>query len=295
MTTISAKIIADSVGMHAPRLTTMQLRYPRAIHAEFMTHRQFSRNASSSRAIPVKRLIQDVINDPFIPLHWGKTQKGMQADQENDAKLTFTDIATNEQWQVDRQEAWLNHMNDTVRVAEAFDIAGYHKQLVNRLLEPFAHINVVVTSTEWSNFFALRDHPDAEPHIAMLARAMKDAMDASEPLYLLEGEWHLPYTQHDQQYDLDDLVRVSVARCARVSYMTHDGTIPVFDADLKLSDQLLGSIPLHASPAEHQARVARTVSYKPPQTGVMWPEGDKHGNFAQGWVQYRKTLTGECS
>ncbi len=306
MTTISAKIIADSIGEHAPRLTTMQLRYPRAIHAEFMTHRVFSRNASSSRAIPVKRLIQDVINDPFVPLHWGKHQKGMQADLECDELLTFTDPGTNEQFSCLRDEAWLNLMNDAIRVAEAYDRAGYHKQIVNRLLEPWAHINVVCTATDWSNFLALRDHPDAEPHIQLLAKAMRKALDNSTPTMLKEDEWHLPYVdkidgkpcQKDHATGatfMDDMtaVYVSVARCARVSYMTHDGRVPNRDEDIKLADRLLGSVPLHASPAEHQAKIARVVPYAAPSSGVMWPEGAMFGNLSQGWVQYRKMLPGE--
>lgn len=155
MTTISATIIADSIGAQNHRLTTMLLRYPRCIHAEFMAHRVFSRNASSSRAIPVERLIADVERDPFVPLHWGKNQKGMQAHEECDASLSLKDLGTGELWSINREEAWLNLMEEAVRVAKAFSDAGYHKQIVNRLLEPWAHINVLVTGTQWSNFLAL--------------------------------------------------------------------------------------------------------------------------------------------
>ncbi len=237
MTTITAKIITDSISPDKIRLTTFQLRYPRVIHAEFMTHRQFSRNASSSRAIPVERLIQDVLDDPYIPIHWGKNQKGMQAQEEHDASVVIRELDGD--WPYERVDAWLWARDRAVEAARAFATANYHKQLTNRLLEPFAHINVVVTATEWSNFLAVRDHPDAMPEIQELARAIKAAMAASTPQLLSFGDWHLPYV-NDKQGSLDskliwdyalkhdcDLMevarRVSAARCARVSYVTHEG------------------------------------------------------------------------
>jgi Thymidylate synthase complementing protein len=297
MTTITAKIIADSVGEHAPRLTTMELRYPRCIHPEVMTHRVFSRNASSSRAIPVERLIQDVLDDPFIPLHWGKNQRGMQADEECNETVQPQNN-DDKRHAMPREHAWLAAMHNAVRSAKEFSKAGYHKQVVNRLLEPFAHINVVVTSTEWSNFFALRDHPDAEPHICILAQRMKEALSNSEPKLLEHGDWHLPYVTGEDLFQIDQsdppipdqpqdylAVRLSVARCARVSYKTHDGRTPNVDEDLKLAEHLLGSVPLHASPAEHQAQY---IGFH------QDPYDARRGNLAPGWIQYRKTLEGEC-
>jgi thymidylate synthase ThyX len=300
MTTISAKVIADSIGDHAPRLTTLQLRYPRAVHAEFMTHRQLSRNASSSRAIPVERLIQDVLDDPFIPLHWGKNQKGMQAHQKHDAPVkVFVDHESGF-LRMARDEAWEFGLKEMVRLARSFSEAGYHKQIVNRLLEPFAHINVVVTSTEWSNFLALRDHEAAEPHIRLLAQAIKKALAESTPQILKEGEWHLPYiTAQDRMKEWPEvngwnsLIAVSVARCARVSYMTHDGRKPDFAEDLALAERLLGSVPLHASPAEHQAKVDSSISQYAGGPGLFRNE-KLRGNLAHGWIQFRKTLPGEC-
>lgn len=313
MTTISAKIIADSVSEQGSRITTMQLRYPRFIHAEFMTHRQLSRNASSSRAIPVSRLIQDILDDTAMPIHWGKNQKGMQADEECSELVVFESYeATDDYYDEEtdayydnyalvegaetREDAWLYARDQAIKMARAFDEAGYHKQVVNRLLEPFSHINVVVTATEWSNFFALRRHKDAEPHIHMLADAMYEAMENSKPVLLKEGQWHLPYVDQEDIdfYDIqegipgdtpkfwpniDRAIKCSVARCARVSYMTHEGRIPTVEEDLTLYDRLVGSHPIHASPAEHQA------------TPLMAHE--RSGNFL-GWEQYRKTLAGEC-
>lgn len=306
--TISAKIIADSVSPQGIRLTTLQLRYPKFIHGELMTHRVFSRNASSSRAIPVERLIRDVIEDPVYPSHWGKNQKGMQADAEHDAPVSLPELErcgingagqAFPIWgrgQYSASDAWDKARLRAIQAAQAFTEAGYHKQIVNRLLEPFCHINVVVTATEWSNFFALRCHPDAQPEMRLLAEAIRNAMNDCIPIALEPGQWHLPYCPdvHGKPIGLpgtfksDDAIKVSVARCARVSYLTQEGKEPTIAADLELYDRLLAGVPLHASPAEHQA------------TPNDWSPGPRawkfqkfHGNF-RGWIQYRKTLPGEC-
>jgi hypothetical protein len=284
--TITAKTIADSISPEGIRLSTLQLRYPKFIHGEFMTHRVFSRNASSSRAIPVDRLIKDVMEDPAMPIHWGKNQKGMQAEQECDTPVQYgiiprsNHIGTwNEAAYITNEEAWLKARDNAVGMARAFTQAGYHKQIVNRLLEPFCHINVVVTATEFSNFFALRDHPDAQPEIRELAQRMKEAMAASTPKLLQPGEWHLPYVD-DDSLTADVAIRLSVARCARVSYLTQDGRKPEIAEDLALYDRLIAGVPLHASPAEHQGT-------------PDWSKPYYHGNF-KSWIQYRKTLSGEC-
>ena len=79
---MEVKVIADSISESGKRITTFQLKYPRFIHSEVMTHRVFSRNASSSRAIPVKKMIEQVRNNPAMPIHWGANQSGMQAKNE---------------------------------------------------------------------------------------------------------------------------------------------------------------------------------------------------------------------
>jgi hypothetical protein len=297
--TITAKVICDSIAEWGNsiaewgiRLTTMQLRYPKFIHGEFMTHRKFSRNASSSRAIPVKRLIQDVISDPAIPIYWGKNMPGMQAieeftDNERDAMI----------------EWWLELRDMAVKQASMMSRNGLHKQLVNRMIEPWCHINVVVTSTEWANFDALRCHPAAQPEMRALAEAMRDARKASNPRFLKPGEWHLPYVTDDElnalggytagQPDHKDwltFIKASVARCARVSYLTQEGRTPTFGEDLALYDRLVGSEPLHASPAEHQATPDTRMS-----DGFrtdLWRHQEQHANFV-GWRQYRKMLPNE--
>lgn len=315
MTTISARIVADSIGESSKRLTTFLLRYPRWIHAEGRTHRQLrieedagddiyfpepatpsvmadpnlSRNASSSRAIPVDKLIADVLKDPAIPMYWGANRRGMQSGAEHDDTVMIGLINH------PKEAAWLIARDRAIEVARAFAEAGYHKQIVNRLLEPFSHINVVVTATEWTNFHALRDHEMAEPHIRLLSQRMQIAANESEPKVLRPGEWHLPFvTPHEIELlgSTEAAIPLSVARCARTSYRTHDGRKPNFGEDMKLARVLLGSAPLHASPAEHQARPDPIVGETPDGWEIR-NERNLWGNLKE-WVQYRKTLAGEC-
>lgn len=272
--TISAKIVADSISTAGVRLTTMQLCYPRFIHAEFMTHRAFSRNASSSRAIPVAKMIEQVRNDPAMPIHWGKNQAGMQAREE---------LTGHALWQA--KEIWRNAAKFAATCAESMAKEELHKQCANRILEPFQHINVIVTATEWGNFFALRAHPDAQPEIQALAIVMKAAMNGSTPVVRGDNpedamDWHLPYVSDmERSANLTEplyLAKLSTARNARVSYLTHDGENPDAAKDVKLHDNLVGAEPIHASPTEH-------VGY-PLVNGEEW---DK--NF-RGWAQYRSTV-----
>lgn len=299
--TIEAKVIADSIGPKTRRLTTFQLKYPRFIHAEFMTHRHFSRNASSSRAIPVEKQIEMIKADTAMPIHWGMNQSGMQADNETDATIYIPGVIGEDGQMFEHAEgygaedAWINARDRAIEVAEAFVEAGYHKQVVNRILEPFSHIVVVVTSSQYDNFFSLRRHKDAQPEIKMLADLMYEAREASTPRLLNGHQWHLPYvtdTEHDT-LDIGDRIKASVARCARVSYLTHDGSNPSMDADIALYDRLVGMVPLHASPAEHQAKPDNVIfdgaelrAYESPHL---------HGNLQGGWIQYRKTLADECA
>lgn len=269
---ISAEIVRDSVSPAGKRLTTFVLSYPRFIHAEFMTHRMLSRNASSSRAIPVKKIIQQVIDSPAIPVKWVKNQAGMQGYEQVDAdKLDCC------------QEIWLAARDYAVAHAEALVSLGVHKQIANRLLEPFHHIKVVVTGTEFQNLFALRLHPMAEDNFQALMEVMKDEFLDSTPLELRAGEWHLPFVSREEldQFGIKDCLKFSVARCARVSYMNHDGSIPEVEKDIKLHDDLVVQKPLHASPAEHQGQALADGTYS-------------SGNLV-GFIQYRKMLTGECA
>ncbi len=270
----SAKIIADSIGLYGgakSRLTTIQLRYPRLVHSEFNTHRVFSRNASSSRAIPVAKMIEQVRNDPAAPYVWTTNKPGMQGDVVTDPAL----IAKYDQM-------WIEAANQAADNAEVLMGEGLHKQVVNRILEPFQWISVIVTATEWANWFELRNHKDADPTIKRLAEVMLAAMEASEPKHLIAGEWHLPYVSKEEKSALPiaTLVKISAARCARVSYLTHDGAFPDVDKDIALYERLVGSRPLHASPIEHQARV---INLNNDEIGL-------NGNFSPLWVQHRKLL-----
>jgi thymidylate synthase ThyX len=266
---ISAKVIEDSVGPNGVRITTLQLCYPRFIHAEFMTHRVFSRNASSSRAIPVAKMLEMVRNEPAMPIHWGKNQPGMQANE----RLIGEQLE-------DANCLWLLAATNAARVAESMNALGLHKQVANRILEPFQHIHVIVTATEWENFFALRDHRDAQPEIRELAIQMKLAFAGSTPSRLKVDQWHLPYVTRKERLTcaVSDMLKCSAARCARVSYLTHDGLPPNIEKDVALYERLVGGEPIHASPIEHQAMAGFFGSAN------LWS-----GNF-KGWIQHRKMI-----
>jgi hypothetical protein len=286
---IRAEVIADSISPAGKRLTTMQLRYPRFVHAEFMTHRVFSRNASSSRAIPVKKLIEDLRREPAMPVFWGSNKPGMQAGAELEGMAKTV-----------CEKVWRGAMEDAIRHAEIMVDHGLHKQIANRILEPWAHINVVVTATEWDNFFELRVHPDAQPEMRELAMAMLVAQEASKPELLKPGEWHLPFVLPSERgfvlgagHSPRPLIQVSVARCARVSYLTHEGKPPQFDEDQKLYERLVGSVPLHASPAEHQATPDDQIDCGDLRSERWeWKHAPEHGNLV-GWRQFRKILEKE--
>lgn len=303
MTTVTAEVICDSISEAGIRLTTMQLTYPRVIHAEFMTHRAFSRNAASSRAIPIEKSIRLVEADPYIPIRWGLNGKGMQDHG-----------AMSEIGQAKAEKIYRRGLEAALATAKEFLVSKEvpHKQIVNRILEPYSHITVVVTATEWNNFFALRDHAAADPLFQLLAAKMKEAYTASVPKDRKTGDWHLPYlldrdveraTHHvlgkilpkgdmyseawleEQVKQL--LFKMSAARCARVSYLNQDKETPTVEEDLATFAKLMAEMPLHASPTEHQAEPdIFDDAYS------EWIAPHLHGNFV-GWCQYRKTFVGE--
>jgi thymidylate synthase ThyX len=298
-----AKVLADSQSPAGHRLTTLEATFPRFVLAEFNTHRVLSRNSASSRAIPIAKQLRRVLEDPYVPIEFGSNQPGMQAGP----------VLSGEKEQAAERE-WLHARDDAVRrvlalvtdpgtaEGELFDVLeqveeatrgknlpaewlNVHKQVANRLLEPFMWHTVIVTATEWDNFWNLRCHPDAQPEIRLVAETMRDAAASSEPEQLAEGEWHLPLVRpedRDQVTSLEDLIRVSAGRCARVSYLTHAGKRDL-DADIELHDRLLESG--HMSPLEHPARPLATDEL----AASEWS-----GNF-RGWHPYRKTIAGEAN
>ncbi len=273
----SAKIIADSVNERGDRLTTFVLTYHRMIHSEFMTHRMLSKNSSSSRAIPVEKMIKLVEEQEVYPLHWGRNCKGMSAKEE----LEHGALLAAKHW-------WKSAREDAIVRAKAGIEIGLHKQVINRILEPYSSITVICSGTEYQNFFNQRCHPDAQPEIQALANAMKAAYDASEPNYLEASEWHTPFlflpdytdfTDGSLDYPMSELIKIATGRCARVSYLNHVGVRSIED-DIKLHDRLLSSKPAHLSPFEHVA--------------IALPNSDRKANFT-GFQSYRNILEGEDS
>lgn len=259
MTTISAKVIEDSISPNGKRLTTLELYYPRFIHQQFLTHRMFSRNSSSSRAIPIDRVIEEIEKNPVIPIEWGLNKSGMQAEGE----LTDSRYA---------QTKWLDACKNAIEIARDLQAVGLHKQIVNRILEPFSHIKTLVTATEWDNFFELRLDKHAQPEIQELARQMKIAMVNSEPV---QREHHTPYLTDAERGFITQFNRfmISAARCARVSYKTHIGENPNNIADFHLALKLHSS--RHYSPFEHVAKFGE--------------RNQRYRNFI-GWKQFRMEL-----
>jgi hypothetical protein len=314
---MQAEVILASQGPNQKPLYSIRGRYPRIIHGEIMTHRAFSRNARSSRAVPVKTMLNEVRSAPFIPWHWGMNQKGMQASEENDSLVG----------RVTREDAWLFASEDAICTATKFMEAGYHKQLANRLLEPFSYIDTLITTTDLDNFLWLRDHKDAEPHLQDFARLVKQAVEAAEIEEIDEGDWHLPYIDdetacfaadefgNDVEAGWEWLRKVSSARCAWISYKpfgesSADGD---YAREMKTYEMLLSSDRVHASPLEHQATPDflhnSTLKYRPTGSTHMTDAGHSkvgfervfvpewscphlHGNL-EGYIQNRKLIPGE--
>jgi len=257
----TATVIKDSINDFGVRLTTIEFNIHRYILPELNTHRVFSRSAASSRAIPIEKQIERAINDPALPIHWGKNQPGMSADEE----LSYEDI-------IEAKRIWLEHLDVTVDAVRKLSKLGLHKQVGNRLLEPFMWQKVIVTSTEWSNFFKLRTSifggNTAQPEFAVAADAAYHAMNDSIPTLLTPGQFHLPYVD-DDVYSVENIIS-SVARCARVSFLNHENKLD-YAKDVSLFCMLFENE--HMSPFEHVAF---------PSNGYAAPS-----NFDDSWAQLR--------
>jgi thymidylate synthase ThyX len=297
-----AKVLADSRSPAGYRLTTLEATFPRFVLAEFNTHRVFSRNSASSRAIPIAKQLRRVVEDPYVPIEFGSNQPGMQAGPTLGGEKK---LAAEREWLKARDDAVrrvLGLIADPALAAKAEPLAllaqveeaqkaqarpdewlNVHKQVANRLLEPFMWHTVIVTATEWDNFLNLRCHPDAQPEIRLIAEKMRTAMDASSPAELDWDDWHLPLVRPEDREEgasTEDLIKVSAGRCARVSYLTHAGKRDL-NADIELHDRLLASG--HMSPLEHPAR---------PLSAAQLEDNEWCGNF-RGWCSYRKEIAGE--
>lgn len=310
MNKISAKIIADSKNEFGQRLTTFVLIFPRIVLAEFNTHRMFSRNSASSRAIPFKKMLKMVQEDPFIPIKWMKEHPGMQGVEYFPSEANKDDYSS--KYFI---EHWLNARDGAMEHAEFLSSKGLTKQLCNRLLEPFMWHTVIVTASEWENFFALRAHEAAEIHIQELAHRMLEQYNLHAPKLLKAGEWHIPFGDTIDEGRLlkvfkagsgpmnkiEARIQIATARCARVSYLNFEGKDD-YEADIELYNKLLSSG--HMSPFEHCAKAMneneyiwhfkRQKGYYPngDSTGVKAIEEGWSGNF-RGFIQYRKMLEGE--
>lgn len=280
----NAKILIDSLSPEDARLTTFEVTFPRFILAEVNTHRMLSRNSASSRAIPVKKAIEAVEIDPFIPSQFGKNRPGMSWDA--------NDVLGDEEAE-EAKVVWEGALNDALHAAKALESLGVHKALANRILEPFKWHTALITATEWDNFFALRTHPEAQEEFRTIAMMMQTLYEENTPKRIPYGAWHLPLVDPFEIYgnarmpcdltgycyiDWDYWKKVSVGRCARVSYLTHDGKrAPI--KDVELHDRLLTNG--HLSPFEHVA----TPSIDP----YVWS-----GNI-KGYAQYRKFIPNEAN
>lgn len=308
---INAKLVAYSVSPQGKEIATFELTYHRYIHGEFMTHRLFSRNAMSSRAVPVNKMLDTIREAPAMPIHWGKNQPGMQAKEEHDAKVGIVGLCRD----LKREEAWIYAVSKVTSIAKCFSEAGYHKQIVNRLVEPFQMMKTVMTATELDNFFWLRLDADAQPEIFELARCMRECLEKSKPELLYPGQWHTPYVNHYQMKDhtlgygleengsepkilsLEEALAISSSCCAQVSYRNLDNT---YDKAMAIYGRLLSGAKVHASPFEHQASPIEEIYESDSffRSSEAWPEGVTHrdrngeywsGNF-MGWIQHRQLL-----
>lgn len=252
-TNITAKVVADSINENGNRITTFEIEYPRIVMSEFNTHRAVSKNSSSSRAIPVSKMLEHTLEKSVKPVYFGSKQSGMQAGRELTGEVLH-----------EAEQTWYYALNKAVDAAKVLDRLGAAKEVTNRLVEPFQLVKVVCTATDWDNYFNLRLHPDADPNICMLAYKMYEVMGYSEPQLIYDGEYHVPYVKalrdetgslfyydsDDNYLTLADAIKLSAASCASVSYRTEGITLEKAD---KIFDMLINAEVIHASPFEHLA------------------------------------------
>ena len=314
-TSIKATVICDSISEQGVRLTTFEIEYPRIVMSEFNTMRAISKNSSSSRAIPVSKMLEHTKNINLKPVYFGSKKSGMQAGDE----LVGEDLQY-------AKSTWESALHSMVHSAKILDDCGVAKEVCNRLVEPFQLVKVVCTATDWDNFFNLRLHPDSDPNICMLAYKMYKAMQESKPYLLKVGEWHLPFVNvgwngkgemcyADEDFNFISLelaIKLSAASCASVSYRTDNMTLEKAD---KIFDMLIKAEVVHSSPLEHCATpVSKEVEIEnsdyltvgfinKASDSNTWEDGVTHmnkqgqlcsGNL-RGFIQYRHLLPNNTS
>lgn len=248
------------------RLATFVLKIPKFLWGHIISHRTLSRNSASSRAIPAKRIRKNVLEDPFLPVYFGENRAGMQSGKPlQGLKLLMA------------KKIWLWSRYVPVLFHYLGEKIGIHKEVVNRLIEPWLMVDVIITATEWTNFISLRSNEAAQPEIRYVAEEMNRLLQNQQVDILQPGDWHLPFILNtEKDLDIEVKKKVSAARCARVSYALFDGKTSDISNDLKLCERLSSSG--HWSPFEHPAQALSAKK--------------RMGNLI-GWKQFRKEFKNE--
>lgn len=300
--TIKVKLLQKSLGPYSDAcLGTFELVYPRMIHSEVLTHKQLSRNCASSRAIPIETMLKEIENDIAVPVHWGKNQSGMQAKEELQGEALD-----------DAKYLWGLSARNAVKVSRKLAATGVHKQVANRITEPYQHMKTVMSGTDWKNVFYLRNHKDADPTIALLFKQMQELWENTEELAVDTDEFHTPYVEslmtakggviwreyfneNHEIISVEDAIKISASCCAQTSFRKNDSSADKADM---VYDRLVNSKPVHASPFEHQGKPMQ--KHENPFDASKWEPGITHvnrqgelfsGNF-RGWIQHRQLIEG---
>lgn len=310
--------ILCSINPQNSRLMTMLWRYPKFLHQESLRHRtlyiqdclydpDFSFSVSSARAIPFAKLLSEVRDDNLRakPEFWGAEQKGMSPGDEIDnpecAKML-----------------WGSAAQSAANWAEELYNQGIHKSICNRIIEPYIHVNCLVTGTDrgWMNFFGLRLDKATDPTLQILAESAWRVWQESKPKLLQPDVWHLPLLEEEDFENILEFykksetefrtfssinqkaIKISAARCARLSYLSFSTKKrSTIEEDLELYNKLVGGEIIHASPLEHQATPDKKIKQYNIHDGQLdyegWEHPEQSGNLGLSWRQYRKMLPNE--
>ena len=317
---IRVEVVLKSINtLSGTKMMTLRCHYPRIIHAEVKTHSQLKTNSASSRAVPVRAMNESILNDVAMPVRFGANQGGMKdKGVEHDGRVYHPSHMVN----FNGRNAWQVVADEAVGWSDALDEAGYHKQICNRLTEPFQWMDVVMSGSEWANFLWLRCDEDADPTLQVLADLCLQAYLHDSWDELGEGDWHLPFVQYwrcpktnkqlwytydvngdDIDLTLEEAQLVSMSVAAQASFRKADATL---EKALKIKDKLFGGRKVHASPSEHQAKVVREPYIWPceetdyPSCTDLYdmPDGITHitkdGRYGSGnligWIQLRQLI-----